>query len=94
MSACACRSSNGRALHCIRVCTRSGLGLLCNRLHLVRYADMCRGAGACDASGLLDGGVCRHRALRGVAHAWYPIKVGTGGSIDPSEAVSSVSDPG
>ena len=40
--ACACRSSDGRALHCIRVCCRFWLALQCSSLHLVRYADVCR----------------------------------------------------
>ena len=59
MSAYACRSSDGRALCCIRVCSCFGLPLPCGSPHCVRSADVCRGAGTSCACWLLYGGVCR-----------------------------------
>jgi hypothetical protein len=53
MPAYVCRSSNGRALHCIRVGRHHGLPLQCRSPQLLRYPDVPRGAGTFGACWLL-----------------------------------------
>ena len=91
---CVCRSSDGRALHCIHVCYHHGLPPQCRSPHLLRCTDMSRGAGTCGACRAASRGVCRRRVRRDVAHAWHPIEVGFGGSYDPPNAFSSASAQG